>query len=322
MPYALQKSGNGYFVVNQNTGKKYSKKALTKTVANRQMAALRMHSVGEGLPNPSNDQIAGLTMYNPASDEEGAGFVDMLKSAYNKVAKTTSSFTNAITGRVDALIHGRNDYPPDERELIAKHADCKIVKICLYREKLAGYISKLADVISLGDFSRVKEKHGIDELYHLFMVATVMYNGNEVPILIEKNEVIHLKENPTIKPELPNMPLILTPAFNYTFKELLDNGRAFMGADWFPYNSLLNNCQRFILSIITANPPLLKDNPEAAKFIQQETQGLNRDLSPHTRNFFKGVTDLAAKFNILAKGKGFDGSNPAHQYNPMHTGIF
>ena len=43
MPYKIEKTAKGYFVVNQNTGKKYSKKPLKKDVATRQLQALRMN---------------------------------------------------------------------------------------------------------------------------------------------------------------------------------------------------------------------------------------------------------------------------------------
>lgn len=40
MPYKLQKSGSGYYVVNKETGKKYSKQPLPKSRAESQMRLL------------------------------------------------------------------------------------------------------------------------------------------------------------------------------------------------------------------------------------------------------------------------------------------
>jgi len=40
MPYSLQKSGKGYYVVTEGSGKKHSKKPLSKDTAERQMKAL------------------------------------------------------------------------------------------------------------------------------------------------------------------------------------------------------------------------------------------------------------------------------------------
>jgi len=42
MPYEIQASpgGRGYFVITKDTGRRHSKKPLTKSIAARQMAAL------------------------------------------------------------------------------------------------------------------------------------------------------------------------------------------------------------------------------------------------------------------------------------------
>jgi len=285
MPYKVEKHAKGYFVVNQITGKKYSKKPLKKNVAERQLKAIMMNS---------------------NEDLEGGGLVDFLKSAYQKTKNLASNISNRVVGTVV----GRNDYPPAERDLIAKYANNKVVKICLYREKLAKAVNTLVNIISLGQFNKVKNKYGYDDMYHLMMVATL---DNNVPILLEKNEVINIHEYPTISPNAQKMELNVPENFNTTFKELLDRTQAFMGSDYFTYDSMKNNCQRFVKSIILANH-LEKENPSAISWVEQDTTGLQRDLSPTTQKIFKATTDLASRLNVLAKGRGFDNSNIEHHY--------
>jgi hypothetical protein len=154
-------------------------------------------------------------------------------------------------------------------------------------------------------------KYGYDDMYHLMMVITL---DNNVPILLEKNEVINIHINPTISPNAEKMELNVPENFNTTFKEFLDRTQSFMGNDYFSYDSMKNNCQRFIKSIILANPPLEKENPNSIKWVEQDTSGLQRDLSPTTQKIFKATTDLAARLNVLAKGKGFDNDNLEHHY--------
>ena len=43
MPYHIIKYKGGYIVANQNTGKHFSKHAMTKEMAEKQMKALYMH---------------------------------------------------------------------------------------------------------------------------------------------------------------------------------------------------------------------------------------------------------------------------------------
>lgn len=47
MPYGIVKWGSGYFVVNKDTGKKYSKKALSKSMALGQLKALYANTGGK-----------------------------------------------------------------------------------------------------------------------------------------------------------------------------------------------------------------------------------------------------------------------------------
>ena len=42
MPYKLKKAGTGYFVINTNSKKKYSKKPIPKLNAEKQIRLLRM----------------------------------------------------------------------------------------------------------------------------------------------------------------------------------------------------------------------------------------------------------------------------------------
>jgi hypothetical protein len=127
-----------------------------------------------------------------------------------------------------------------------------------------------------------------------------------IPILVEKNEVINIHEYPNIKPNAQKFELTIPPDFNLTFKQMLDAGQAYMGSDWFTYDAIKNNCQRFIMSILNAQPELIKANPDVGKFVQQDTSGLDRDLSKTSKNLFNGITGLASRLNVLAKGYGFD----------------
>ncbi|MBS1737343.1 MAG: hypothetical protein JSS98_12165 [Bacteroidetes bacterium] len=220
-------------------------------------------------------------------NEEGAGLLDSLKN---------------FGERVKGVIFGRNNYPPAERNIIQQYGNDKIIGITIYREPLDEKINGLVNAITLGKFNSIKNKYSIDELYHLFMVVTL---ENSVPILVEKNEVINLHQYPAIKPKAQKFVLNIPPNFNCTFKQLLDAGQAYMGKDWFTYDPLSNNCQRFIMSILNAQPNLIKANPTANQFVVQNVSGLERDLTPATKSLFNGITGLASRLNVLARGAGF-----------------
>lgn len=286
MPYEIQKHAKGYFVVNKITGKKYSKNPTTIAKAKAQMRILE---------KSSNDEI------------EGAGLADFLKKAYSK----TKALATNISGRITGTIIGRDDYPPAERDIINNYGNNKIIAISIYKHQLETGVKKLVNVLSLGQFNKIKNKYSIDELYHLMMILTL---DNNVNILLEKNEVINIHQGAKPKEGWEVMPLTIPSPYETTFKQFLDNTQNYMGNDYFKYDAFTNNCQRFIKSCILANPPLQQLNPNAINFIEQDVSGLNRDLSPTTKNIFSGITNLASRLNVLAKGRGFDSSNVEHSY--------
>jgi hypothetical protein len=354
MPYELKKVKNGYYVVSVDTGKKHSKKPLTKAKAEAQLRILlqdlpkeqpnvlqvydvvrkvkqdkkleslkepdnqeeylrvqrRHQSINHILDNPEfmeqvklADPLAYHKLLNmPDEDIEGGGLFDFLKSAGNKVKNIATNIGQRISG----AITGRDNYPPAERSLIEKYANCKIKKICIYREPLAKGVNMLTNALSAGQMGGLQKKYGYDQMFHLYMVITVEVDkDNYAPILIEKNEVINIHEFPNINPNAEKMELMISPKFNYTFKQFLDNGQRVMGSRYFVYDPFDNNCQVFISSLISANPPLEQDNPNANKFILQDVQGLKTDLNPVSRNIFRGATNLASRMNVLLKGYGF-----------------
>jgi hypothetical protein len=369
MPYELKKMRNGYYIVSVETGKKYSKRPISKAKAEAQLRILldkeddeqaqnqgdmyayplhgyatlkvqdvirkenqkkeleniakRPNSEEEYLRVQKRHQAINRMLDNPEFMEQlqkvdplnyhkllnmpdemisGGGLFDFLKKAGDKVK-------NLITGvgsRVVGTFTGRNDYPPAERSLIEKYGNMPIKQICLYREPLEKSVNTLTNVLSFGQMSQLKKKYSFDEMYHLYMVITVEESiDNRIPILIEKNEVINIHEYPNIKPNAEKLELHLSPKFNYTFKQFLDNGQRVMGSRYFVYDPFDNNCQVFISSLISANPPLEQDNPNAHKFILQDVQGLKTELNPVSRTLFRSTTGLANRMNVLLKGYGF-----------------
>ena len=289
MPYRLKKiTKNKYFVENVDTGKTYSKNPISLQKAKKQLQILEQNEL------------------------QGGGLADLLKSAYQKTKNLVQNISQNISGRVSGVITGRGDnYPPADRQIIDKYADNMIVSICIYREKLAKSVNFLVNAISLGQFNKIKNKYGYDEMFHLMMVVTL---DNGVPILLEKNEVINIHEYPNIKPTAEKMELNVPQNFNTSFRQFLDNGEKFMGSDYFTYDPMKNNCQRYIKSLILSNPPLEKENPNVIQWVEQDTGGLQRDLSPIAQRIFSGTTNLASRLNVLAKGKGFEPDNIEHQY--------
>jgi len=283
MPYMIVYEPKvGYFVENKKTHKRYSKHALDYDTALRQIKSL----------------------YHAMKREPQGG--DLIPNFFKGIANRVTGF---FTGR-------GNNYPPDVRNFLAKNGDCVIKSISVYRKPIQSFINKTFNVLSLGTWDQALKKYGYDKLFHLYMrVDYIQPNGQVNACVIEKNEVINIS-NWTSSLDGGEHIDITLPSEPITINKLLENTKALMGDDkFFDYDGLgNNNCQNFVLSILTANN-MTQINPNAKNFVYQDMSNVVKDMKgAPTSKISKGITDLARRFNILWKGKGL---KPHHRKHLM-----
>ncbi len=233
--------------------------------------------------NTKNNHLYNNIMGAHIDDLVGGGFLDRLKGVF----------------------FGRKDYPPAERKLIEKYGNSKILKIEIYREPLEKMTKLATTILTLGQIDSLKKKYNYDELYHLFLVITVDFGVVNVPIRVEKHEIINIHEYPKIAPNAERFSINLR-GYSGTFREFLKNGENRLGDKYWFYNAFDNNCQIFVLNLLEANPPIIANNPTAKAFIYQDVTGLTADLNPVSKNLINLGTGLKSRLNVLLKGYGDD----------------
>lgn len=198
----------------------------------------------------------------------------------------TASLTKVLT---DTIRDVGTQYPPQVRNLLAKHGNHKITNIKLCKEVVSENTEYLLKALAgAKTWEDAKKKHGFDKFYHLFMIIT-MENGSVLHI--EKNEVIRLSENPR---PCPNA-LDLGSPQPITVSELMDRTKQRIGdRDFFTYDPLGNNCQNFINQLLRT---MGLYNETAKDFVYQDIKGLREDLPGYTKYLAKGLTDVGAFFN-------------------------
>ena len=72
-----------------------------------------------------------------------------------------------------------------------------------------------------------------------------------------------------------------------------------MGDKWFTYSGLENNCQSFIMGILTGNQI---NDPKAKAFVKQDLTSLIKKLPKGTGAIMDATTNLAARFNQAVGG--------------------
>lgn len=292
----------GYYVINKNTGKRFSKKPLTLETARKQLYVLRSHAPDGGY------------MVEPYDEElHGGNFLNAFKFGAEKAA----NFVQSIPGRL-AAVYGLNttrlDYRPQDRELIKKYGNEKITHVQVLRTPIVSVIDKAMNFLSLGKFNEIKKKYGYDAFFHLYMILTLQ-NGTRIrlekhdvitmtivfenaPAFLKSNAEPRLEEMTEDPKSQPNTDVYdIHHVSNVTFNEFLDNTLKYMGKDkMFIYDGVDNNCQVFVKSCLEANNMMTSD---LHKFIMQDAS----EVPFFTKYISKKVTDLAHRSDIVIHGR-------------------
>ena len=270
-------SKNRFYVIHTQSGAKHSDKALSYHAARAQLRAL--NSIYDG------NHLHPL-------DVLGGSFLDSIKSA-----------TKNIYGRVRGFITGqRFDYQPAIRKLLDEIKDINVIGITIYREPIKQAVNILANIVSLGEIDKYKDKYNIDDMFHLYAIATL---SNNTYIRFEKNSEIDIQR----VNNLPNLEekykfVCKMPNTNTSLPTMLTKTLNTIGQDrFFKYDALNNNCQSFIYNVLSTNN-YNRLNPTMKTFVIQDLSELVKSINPTSQKVMNTITDLGKRAQILIGGAG------------------
>jgi hypothetical protein len=196
------------------------------------------------------------------------------------------------------VIFGRTTYPADQLRLLERVGQNTIVSIRLGRTPLSQTIYTALNVLSFGQFQKLLNRSPYDDLYHLFSLITL---SSGKTLILQKNQAIDMRiiQN-TYNPKGTEWIDVPIAHPDITFKTLLDNTQNALGRDYFIYNSISSNCQRFILEMLKSNGLLTE---QLQTFIYQDVKTLFNKLK-YLQPVVDTLTDLGTKMDIISKGSG------------------
>lgn len=217
-------------------------------------------------------------------------------------------FDNYYAGKSDMEIKasqaiapaGRMEFVRPVAELLQQKGGQTVVKIFMRRNPVDAFIEKFFEYVTLGQWSKVKQKYGYDRFFHLGLVLSLSDGSQYV---LEKLEVVSL--TPYSKDTTPK---------NSSFREvrirqpialgdLVSNTRKAMGDyKFFTYDAFDNNCQNFVMSVLQSNGLLTERDKQ---FIYQPVDQLIQELPVYTKALSTGITNLGALFTGVVRGFGY-----------------
>lgn len=198
-------------------------------------------------------------------------------SGFNTVYKAV---TTGVTGE-----------PPNLTSLLNKYGNARIQYIKINRTPVQKGMTSALNFFSKNKNNFLNEfaKLPYDSLYHLQMIIST----DKGRVVLEKNERINMSERP-IETETINV----TFPVGLTIRQIYDNGKRVMGSKFFTYSASSNNCQDFIMGLLTGSN---LNSPQVTAFTKQNTATLFKNDS-RLRKISNTVTDIGARANAVFQG--------------------
>jgi hypothetical protein len=188
---------------------------------------------------------------------------------------------------MNKIFEDSQDYTPQAREIVRQYADEIAIGAIVLRTPVNALAKLGLKAISLGQFD--------NDIFHLFLQV---YFQSGKSLLIEKNAVINFIPAPNVRAGSTMQKV--GNWFELSFSSLLEGAKRVLGPKYFTYDAKNNNCQDYIMAILTGSS---LGTPENFKFIKQDTRGMFKGLKK-TRNIVKGITRLGGIVDRLIHGVG------------------
>lgn len=211
-------------------------------------------------------------------NQQGNGVIDAIKTMLSRIAN---------------FISGRKPGAPELMRFIGAHGLENITEMVVCREPIKSAITSLLNIVTLGAYNRLtKSNSAYDRLFHLFIV----FKTESGMYQTERNEVVRV---------FPSRPAGEMVAVNMngrtvTVGDFFTNAISREGDNIFVYDAFRNNCQKFVTSLLLYNGFMTR---YLQTFITQDLNDLMKGLPSYTPALARGLTDLAARLQILA-GRG------------------
>ena len=190
------------------------------------------------------------------------------------------------------------DFSQKVKRLLKKYGNQKIIGLRIGRRPINPLIEKAFNIISGGQWEKLRKQYYFDKLFHLFLIITL---DDGTVISFEKNDTVTMTENDS-RCSLADVECkeLEYPVGSLTLNDLVKKPLEKMGQyNYFVYDGFKANCQMFLRSVLqTFNLYSSKVN----NFVYQDITKIIEKLPWYVKWGSKKATDLSAKFKSIKGG--------------------
>ena len=194
---------------------------------------------------------------------------------------------------ISAIWKGPREGPsPAMRKFMQEHGDEVITDLTLHKQPLSNYLTRILDTVSLGNWTKTKERLGYKTVNHVGLNVIT----NKGSYLIEKNAVVEAKD---LKEDAVKAGVDIDAKIpvNLTIRAMIDSASK-DDPDFWRYRGRDKNCQVLVQDLLDRNN--IDHNDEAAL---QDTRQLVDSLGP-AQVIVNPITDTAATIDRVVNGEG------------------
>ena len=223
----------------------------------------------------------------------GNGFMDDVSNFGKKVVSGVIEGASNVGDYFSRVANMKKSIPPNVKRALDEIGDKTITSARVGRTPVQALVQGTLRTIANVPY---------DNLFHLFIELTI--DGRKW--VLEKIERITLVAEDRSQKQGAEF----TDSFPVRFSkkegaetlvsanELFMNTQNYMGDRFLPYQSNSNNCQVFIMGVLTANN---LNTPELTTFVKQDTRSIFKN-NPILRKFANTLTDIGGYFNAAMQG--------------------
>lgn len=216
-----------------------------------------------------------------------------------KGAGIFDSFQSLMSNFLDRFKGKRlNSFNRESSNVLNKYGNQKIKYLVIAKKPIHDLLDKFINILSIGQWNKLKNKFGFDKLMHLCLIAVL---DNDTKIYIEKIDAVtislvdKISSNETEYLEIDNIG-------DLTLSNFINGSRSYLNNDnlYFDYDPWTNNCQIFLKYLLES---IGKYGIEEKNFIFQDVSNIAKQMPSYTKTIMKGITDLGQISNrFLGKG--------------------
>ena len=151
------------------------------------------------------------------------------------------------------------------------------------RQPLDKTTNTFANLLSAGDWEGIKQRGGVDKLFHTYAIINNKY-------VYEKLQTPTLKVASAGDLTREGAETVTVPVRSITISDFIENAIKKMGDKYYSYDAFTNNCQVFLLESLRGSNMLTE---QARKFLQQELKKLAEEAPSFSKWIARKIIGVA-----------------------------